>query len=387
MAFRFLAYEVMDLDAFRALPDAPIQRNTKERAPKAGREHLRTPQEIQHHVDVALYPDPATGAPVSCKVDGHTRAELWRLWEETFGAEGLQPPADGTLNVRRWACDSAEDAKALYRCIDNPAAAEKANDVVFGALRALDFHAKSTLFEQARVSSALKIALGVLRDTRHSRNLSAAEAVEVFAPEIRALDLMRLHPGSTNMARLSSRSVTAGTLAAVLLILRKYRPEGASQAELDVWAEGGVPTADPRRAAKELAAERWLLALEFLRRVANRHGREEEGRMDGVQALLKLVEGLRKAGKTGGGRSQGEILAKTLSAAVEWIETQVAARAEGLAVAPLERGSTSNINKTDPVVWFAAEKPRPARLAKRRAAEERAARKVAQIRAAPAGAR
>lgn len=110
----------MSLEDFIKIPSNPIQRDTKLHAAKAVNYHLSSKAVTHAKVSIAKS---KTG---QWKLDGHTRAFLWKSGE-------LSSP--NVLSVDVYPVEDKAEAIELYKHFDNAQAAESVSDKVSGALR------------------------------------------------------------------------------------------------------------------------------------------------------------------------------------------------------------------------------------------------------------
>lgn len=184
----------------------PIQRNTEERAKKAVRGHLKHSSPTQKHVHAARLP-----GGTLIKLDGHTRGLLWatgRLDQPDF------------VEVILYDVESPEEAIALYKHFDNPAAAENAVDRLSGAFRNNGITPISTLLSKGGITSAFLLI---------DYSASIYEMVKKWKKELELLDQLDLH----------QKQMPSTLVCAALLTLRKH-----GQAAVNFWEtyarNGGV---------------------------------------------------------------------------------------------------------------------------------------------------
>lgn len=246
--------------------DNPIQRDTEKHAAKA--KHLLTPLSIHAIVCAAQLPD---GRLV--KLDGHTRALLWKRNQ-------VRHPPELEVNIIDVA--DMEEAKRLYQTLDSKEALETVTDKVSGAFGEHNFHPESALLKRGSIASALRMCWSIHRsgsiaggDRAVRSSFSIYEAVEEFSNEIFALDAYDLKSSSTS----------SGIVAAFILTHRKH---GAK-------------------------------ILPFWTAVFANGGTKCDGKMDAVQALNELV--LSRRGKFGGVVT-ADTTARAVMAAEKWLRDE-----------------------------------------------------------------
>ena len=160
----------MSVDQFVDIPDNPRQRDTERHAAKAMRRHLKRLSASHCCVAIAA----VNGVPV-CKLDGHTRAYLWKSGK-------LEKP-DGLI-ASVFSVRSMEDAAELYTHFDNSDAAEGSVDKLSGACRESGLHLTSQLLGRHTFNTALKFA----HDLRGACQASEYEIVPSWARAIKTVD-------------------------------------------------------------------------------------------------------------------------------------------------------------------------------------------------------
>lgn len=193
----------------------PIQRNTEKHAAKA--KHLRE-FSPEHAVVHAAELD---GKLI--KLDGHTRALLWKRKE-------IEAPVQ--LEVIVYPVKTMAEVEKLYQHFDSRDALETTIDKVSGAYNKYDFEPQSGLLQSGNLVSALRMCQGVLMggsvktaqatggDNRTPRQKIIAKAtvyelVGEWKYELQTLDGFGLRHGQ----------ITAGIIGAVILSYRKYGHE------------------------------------------------------------------------------------------------------------------------------------------------------------------
>lgn len=240
--------------------DNPIQRDTERHAAKA--KHLLTPLPIHAITFAAKLP---SGELV--KLDGHTRALLWKR-------NLVRHPHKVTVNVLD--AESIEDAVNMYKTLDAKEALESASDKVTGGYRLTQFEPQSSLLATANITYGLRLAFRGLANIgdHEARTMDIYPMVEEFAPELAGLDSFMLRPGDVNTA----------IIAAFLLTTRKHGDAVGS----------------------------------FWRGFFGDGGTRADGKMDGIQALKEL--GLyRSKRKMFGGSAALDYLSRALTAVEKWL--------------------------------------------------------------------
>jgi hypothetical protein len=258
----------MPTGAWIDLADHPRQRNIERQARKP---HWRLAQRASGAVKEALRLVVAAELDeLLHKVDGHTRALLWRLGKL---------PAPDTVFVTVHRVRSRDELDALYDIFHVPAAGESAYDQVYGAFRQTGLALKSRRLKEGFLASALNIALrGVgkpQQDKRHSEPIDIYAAVEAFKVELELLDSVDPQP----------EVFYSGVVAAALIGLALY-PE----------------------------------TLEFFARLSGRQGEKRAGRADPVEAVLSLIAELKNQRNSWVNAQQAELCARTLRALEAWRE-------------------------------------------------------------------
>lgn len=194
--------------------DNPIQRDTERHAAKA--KHLRTPHITHSVVHAAELPN---GKLV--KLDGHTRALLWRRKE-------IEVPVQ--LQVVVYPVKNMAEAEQLYQDFDSSAALETTRDKVSGAYSKHHFNPHSALLQSGNIVQALRMAQGVLLGgsvktaagtgkgantsprQKEVSNASIYNMIDEWSGELHALDGFGLRQGQ----------ITTGIMGAFLVSFRKY---------------------------------------------------------------------------------------------------------------------------------------------------------------------
>lgn len=255
--------------------DNPIQRDTERHALKA--KHLKTPLPIHSIVYAAELPDRSL-----VKLDGHTRALLWRRNE-------VKHPPQVTVNVIP--VKSMDEAKALYTTLDSSEALETMNDKVSGSFNDLSFEPSSPLLVRGSVVSALRIAW----NAAHEKSVNARgkgrgnvknkvdvyTLVNEFSNEIFALDSFGLRVGQCN----------AGIVAGFVMSYRKYGEK----------------------------------ILPFWRAVFGNAGVRMDGKMDAVQAVVELQ--LARKGRNAGGSAMIDLASRVLNAVEKYMRDELLTQA------------------------------------------------------------
>ncbi len=256
--------------------DNPIQRDTERHAAKAN--HLRTPHPTHAFVFAAELP---SGKLI--KLDGHTRALLWKRKEVTAPMQVTV----GIIPVK----DRAE-AEMLYKDFDSREALETMRDKVSGAFNRHDFAPKSGLVAAGNLTSALRIAYGVLTGgtvkrgasggsgnageaSRKLRKTDVYDMIDEFSYELHALDGFGLRQGF----------VPGGVVGAFLLSYRRYGHK----------------------------------ITPFWQGVFANTGDKIGGNMDAIQATYELILGRRRKY---GGSAAADLCARCLWAVEKWMKDE-----------------------------------------------------------------
>lgn len=196
------------------IQDNPIQRDTERHAAKA--KHLRTFHPTHAVVHAGELPN---GRLV--KLDGHTRALLWRRKE-------IEVPMQ--VQVLIYPLKDMGEAEKLYQDFDSKDALETTRDKVSGAYGKHHFDPQSPLLQFGNVVQGLRMAYGVLlggsvktaaatgggpKKSPRQREVSAVtiyQMINEFSYELHALDGFGLRQGQ----------ITSGIFGAFLVSYRKY---------------------------------------------------------------------------------------------------------------------------------------------------------------------
>lgn len=247
--------------------DNPIQRDTERHAAKA--KHLLTPLPIHAIVYAAELP---TGKLV--KLDGHTRALLWKRNQ-------VQHPPEVECHIIQ--VSDLDEAKRLYQTLDSKEALETVTDKVSGAFNELNFYPESGLLKRGSISTGLRAAwqiqqgasgIGGWTAKKVNKPYNVYDAVKEFSTELFALDSFET----------KHFSPTTGIILAFILTARKH---GAR-------------------------------IMPFWRTIFANGGAKKNGKMDPEQAVIELT--LERRGRAHGGSAIIDIASRTVKAAEVWIE-------------------------------------------------------------------
>lgn len=167
----------MSVEDWLDVPDNPRQRPTEEHAKKALRKHLSKLQSSHAIVHAAT-----CDGEILCKIDGHTRAYVWK--------NGLLEQPDELLCV----CievESLEEAADIYTHFDSPVAVETVTDRVGGALRESGIDMSSPLLRHRKFMTAIHIAIGSRPRTSQGGNLEYG-LIAQWKQELEILDSWNL---------------------------------------------------------------------------------------------------------------------------------------------------------------------------------------------------
>lgn len=167
--------KMISVDEFIPIPDNPRQRDTERHAAKAVRRHLKKLSPSHCCVAIASI----GGVPV-CKLDGHTRAFLWK-------SGSLEKPK-GALIATVFEVRSIEEATELYTHFDNSDAVEGSVDKLSGACRESGVDLKSGLLSRHTFNVAIKFA----HQLRSGGPASEYEIVPKWAKAIQTVDRWNL---------------------------------------------------------------------------------------------------------------------------------------------------------------------------------------------------
>lgn len=267
-----------------AVQDNPIQRDTEKHAARA--KHLKTFHPTHSVVHAAELPG---GKLV--KLDGHTRALLWKRKE-------IDAPHQLLVNV--YPVDSMAAAEQLYKDFDSKDALETTRHKVEGAYNKHNFNPQSALLQTGNIVQGLRTAYAVViggsvktavsggaatrgpngKDRRSDKQI-ATQAIEVyslineFSYELHTLDAFMLRQGQ----------ITSGVIAAFIITSRKH-----GHKVNPFWQ--GVFAGEGSRVA---------------------------GQMDGIQAVHELL--LFSKGKSGR-QHNADICARCINAVEKWIKDE-----------------------------------------------------------------
>jgi hypothetical protein len=220
---------MMDVPEWIAVPGNPRQRNTEERLRRS--KHFDVIEKPHLELRAGELPD---GGLV--KLDGHTRAAKWM-------SHLAEAPQGRVLFVIVHEIPDLDEAMRLYDMYDSQLAVEDSRDKVYGAFRQMGWTPESKFMRDARLTTALKLALtSVAGDPRFA---DPHLLVEYWFPECGRLDLVNLRTEWMN----------AGCTAAALATVRR----------------------------------RGDAAVEFWRLVNHVGGTKDAIGMDGVEALRYLI--------------------------------------------------------------------------------------------------
>lgn len=161
----------MATDKFIDIVDNPRQRNTLTHARKAARRHLKNDSPTQLIVAVAKM------GGAYWKLDGHTRAYMWKTGK-------LTKPENVSVIV--YEVDSIEDVKELYTHFDNQYASECVQDRMFGAINAADLKLTSPLLRSLKFSTSLHYFSAI-------NWLDEYQKISVLADELKKIDSWNLN--------------------------------------------------------------------------------------------------------------------------------------------------------------------------------------------------
>jgi hypothetical protein len=238
------------------VPDNPRQRNTERRAKIALKKHLAKYQKPHKVVFAAC-----KNGNILCKIDGHTRALLWKCGE-------LETPPDGKVEVVLFEVSGLGEAKELYDMLDAQATVKKPSDNVFGACRELGFRLDSYLLRGCAFATQLKIAT---TGKKFCGDIHAM--VKEWKAELIALDNLALSSQYTLL---------------ISVMLNAIRLDGADTAG------------------------------EFFRKLEKNDGVKSDKGYDGVELLARVMEVRRAEGRTAGYDNLMNICGQAWSAYMMW---------------------------------------------------------------------
>lgn len=256
----------MKVSEWIKVQDNPIQRDTERHAAKA--KHLLTPLSIHAIVYAAELPD---GKLV--KLDGHTRALLWKRNQ-------VQHPPEVECHIVP--VQSMEEAKRLYQTLDSKEALETTTDKVSGAFNELNFYPESGLLKRGSISTGLRAAWYIREGStgiggwgkKVQRPYVIYDAVKEFSTELFALDDFET----------KHFNPTTGVILAFILTMRKFGPR----------------------------------MIPFWRTIFANGGDKKAGKMDPEQAVIELI--LDRKGRAHGGSAIIDIASRIVKAAEVWVE-------------------------------------------------------------------
>jgi hypothetical protein len=221
----------MTIEEWIRVQDCPIQRDTERHAAKAKNKHLKSPSLT--HLNVSA----ATVGGEMFKLDGHTRAFLWKT--------GSLDRLSEWLDVTIYDCTTIQEVNDLYRQFDNSNASETPADKLSGAYRLHGIAQESLLIRNGPVMTAIVLILG-----ENSSKIDIYQAIGQFVDDLKLIDSYGFP---------KTQKVPIPILAAMIATVHA---DGAS-------------------------------AMEFWRAYINNEGFKDDKGSDGVQALTELVLTLR----------------------------------------------------------------------------------------------
>jgi hypothetical protein len=246
----------MSVKWFDALSDHPRQRDTERHATYASQKHLKAYSATHSSVSVATFDG------VTYKLDGHTRAFLWKNGT-------LKAPT--SLEVTFYECDTEEDFLEIYTHFDNKFAVENTQDILSGALHSVGIKISSPSLRSYNFSRALQFA-----SRAFGPEVGNAYAnVQTFAAEIALLDKHNIN----------SPYFKSGVIVGLLLCLRKHGSK----------------------------------VIPFIEALNNNRGIKTATTYDGVQALIESLEQLKNK-KSNGHKFISATCAKTVSCVENYIK-------------------------------------------------------------------
>ncbi len=176
---------VLDIDRWIDVPDNPAQRDTKKHAARAVKSHLKAFAVTHDKVSAATI-----DGEIVCKIDGHTRAWLWKSC-------ALERPPRGVVYVDLYEVQSIREAADIYRQFDSPYAVETTNDRMCGAARLSGLRLTSPLLKQHKLMVATQIASSKLTGKQSQRYDGIEnDLISLWSSELAALDCLQLPAGS-----------------------------------------------------------------------------------------------------------------------------------------------------------------------------------------------
>lgn len=257
-----------------AVPDCPIQRDTERHAARAT--HLMTPLSIHSIVYAAELPDKSL-----VKLDGHTRALLWKKNQVKHPAE---------ITVILLPVKDMEEVKQLYQTLDSKDALETQRDKVSGAFGNLGFSPDSPLLQRGSITTALRMSYvammgGNVQDAGYRRKVSAAKGTTKGMPDIYVL-IYEFQNELFALDSFGANHIPSGVITAFILTYRKY--------------------------GKRIAP--------FWTALFGNGGEKMGGKMDAVQALAELM--LQRKGRTAGSSATYDLASRAVNAAEKWLENE-----------------------------------------------------------------
>lgn len=239
----------MDTDKFIKIQANPIQRDTRVHAKTASKKHLAV--DAVTHCKVSI----AKAGAIQWKLDGHTRAYLWKEGE-------LKAPS--LLSVDVYDVKDKAEAIALYRHFDNKNATESNQDQITGALRYMGITNYDPAF------------------ARNCGMYSACQLINIackrFDPRQSVLDTLIPYKKEIKMLinQFWSKTTTGGkpgipgcTVAAFLITTKMYREDCLGFWDGYYTGEGGETLKSGRDGSK--AAADYIKAARKDDRIMGRH--------------------------------------------------------------------------------------------------------------------
>lgn len=246
---------IITYDAWYAVKDCPIQRDTERHARRAVKKHLKEATATHSSVNAAELPDGTL-----YKLDGHTRSYLWQ--------KGLLDKPSAQLIMMTYSVNDVNEVKELYKQFDNASAMEGGKDKVSGIYRDIGLQPKSNAVEFGGVVTALKL-ISSYDESKVTRDFDMYEELPKWRDALIQMDSLDSN----------TKKMTTPIIAAFLITYKLYGKD----------------------------------SNEFWHNYANDLGVKKGGARDGVQALTELIESKRLSRQNLGQANNRESLAKAIS--------------------------------------------------------------------------
>lgn len=278
----------MSVDQWILVPDNPRQRDTESHAKSAVKKHLSELSPVHRVVHAATI----DGETPACKLDGHTRAWLWKV-------DKLERPKSNTMMVMLYKVNDLREAGELYTHFDNSQAAETSSDKFFGGCREQNIRLESALLNRLQISNALKFATSKWG----GHNFSHYELISIWKNELLELDSWNISKGKLSNALIS----------VALLCIHDKRYETS-------------------------------IVREFFHNFVTDAGVKEGKLRDGVQALSELVERKKNQSSPNGWKNITDLAERALTCVNMYVQGKRIRSVRRTSIEPLRVAKMESIN-------------------------------------------